>query len=198
MNHLAHALLAGSDDDLLLGSLMGDFVRGAIDRELPIGVRQGIALHRAIDVHTDAHPLIVAARAQFRPPYRRYAGILLDVWFDHLLARDFRHWSPTPLATFNDRVIDVLEREYARLPPSLQRFTRHMRANGLLCAYADRVVIARVLAGVGSRLTRANPLAEGLIEIERLEGELEDVFVAFYPQLTAQAAQLRGTLAPTA
>lgn len=195
MNHLAHALLAGSDDDVLLGSLMGDFVRGAIDRELAVGIRDGIALHRAIDVFTDTHPLIVDARAQFRPPYRRYAGILLDIWFDHLLARDFAQWSATPLATFNRRVIDVLDREHARLPENLQRFSRYMRVEGLLATYADRDVIARVLAGVGSRLKRDNPLADGLIEIKRLERVLGDVFVVFFPQLSEHAGTLRAAKA---
>ncbi len=195
MNHLAHALLAGHNDDVLLGSLMGDFVRGAIDRELAVGIRDGIALHRAIDVFTDAHPLIVEARAHFRPPFRRYAGILLDIWFDHLLARDFAQWSTTPLATFNVRVITVLDREHERLPQNLQRFARYMRSHGLLATYADREVIARVLAGVGSRLKRDNPLADGLVEIARLERLLGEVFAAFYPQLSHHARMLRAAQA---
>lgn len=189
MNHLAHALLAWPDDELVLGSLMGDFVRGAIDPALPAGVRDGIALHRAVDVYTDAHPFVVEARAWFDPPFRRYAGILLDIWLDHLLARDFARWSALPLDTFSGLVGGLLEREHARLPRGMQRFAQYMRANGLLAAYADPDVIARVLAGVGSRLKRANPLADGLIELVRLEPKLDDLFEAFYPQLTAHARQ---------
>ena len=191
MNHLAHALLSGGDDDVRLGGLMGDFVRGAIDVRLPEGVRRGIALHRAIDSWTDAHAAIVSARGLFEPPFRRYAGILVDIWFDHLLARDFTRWSAVPLREFSDSTAALLERERARLPESMHAFVRYMRANGLLAAYADRAVIARVFAGVGSRLKRANPVAEGLNEIERLEPELEELFAAFYPQLTAQAARIR-------
>jgi len=73
----------------MLGSLIGDFVRGRIDPALPPKVRAGIALHRAIDAYTDAHADVAAARALFEPPFRRYAGILLDMWFDHLLARQW-------------------------------------------------------------------------------------------------------------
>ena len=191
MNHLAHALLASPDDELMLGSLMGDFVRGAIDPGLPASTRAGIALHRAVDVYTDAHPMVIEARAWFEPPFRRYAGILLDIWFDHLLARDFSRWSKIPLGTFSELVGNLLEREQARLPDGMQRFAQYMRANRLLAAYAERDVIARVLAGVSSRLKRANPVADGLIELTRLQPKLDDLFEAFYPQLTAHARHFR-------
>ena len=78
MNHLAHALLSGADDGWRLGGLLGDFVRGRIDPRLPLPVQRGIAQHRAIDVYTDNHAEIRAMRARFQPPYRRYAGILID------------------------------------------------------------------------------------------------------------------------
>jgi acyl carrier protein phosphodiesterase len=98
MNHLAHVLLAGDDEALQLGGMLGDFVRGQPDPALfPAPVIRGIRLHRAIDSYTDGHPEVLAAKASLPPPYRRYAGILLDMWFDHLLARDFSHWSAQPL-----------------------------------------------------------------------------------------------------
>ncbi len=178
----------------MLGGFMGDFVRGAIDTRLPAGVRQGIALHRAIDVYTDAHPSVVAARAAFAPPFRRYAGILIDIWFDHLLARDFGRWSAMPLATFSDQALDLLERNRARLPGDLQRFTRYLRRHDLPAAYRDREMIATVLAGVGTRLTRANPLAAGLAEIARIEAQLERAFNEFFPQLVERASDLRDSL----
>lgn len=198
MNHLAHALLASTDDELMLGSLMGDFVRGAIDAALTPAVRAGIALHRSIDVHTDAHPLVAEARGRFAPPFRRYAGILLDIWFDHLLARDFARWSSVPLARFSARIVDLLAREHARLPDGMQRFARYMRAHGLPAAYADRDVLAHVFAGVSSRLQRANPLADGLVEIARLERPLAEAFDGFFPQLVDYATQRRHALAHSA
>ncbi len=93
MNHLAHALLAGDDEWLLLCGMLGDFVHGQpVPQLFPSRVIAGIRLHGAIDVYTDAHPEVLAAKAQLPPPYRRYAGILLDMWFDHCLARDFGRW----------------------------------------------------------------------------------------------------------
>lgn len=191
MNHLAHALLGGPDVEVVLGSLMGDFVRGAIDPGLPPGVRAGIALHRAIDSYTDRHPQIAAARGLFAPPYRRYAGILIDIWFDHLLARDFARWSDLPLDAFSDGVVAILERHGILLPPDLRRFTRYLRANGLPANYRHREAIARVLAGVGTRLSRPNPLAQGLDAIAPIESDLERTFDAFFPQVVDQARHLR-------
>ena len=184
MNHLAHALLSGPGSDLRLGGMMGDFVRGRIDPTLSPDVRTGLALHRAIDSHTDGHVEIQALRQLFEPPYRRYAGILIDIWFDHLLARDFQRWSDIPLARFSDELVALLQARSTELPESLQRFTRYMVARRLPAAYARRDMIGEVLLGVGSRLQRSNPLAEGLIEIGRLEVELELAFERFFPQLT--------------
>ncbi len=193
MNHLAHALLSGPERDMILGGMMGDFVHGHIDPGLPPGVRRGLALHRAIDSHTDAHPLLAALRARFDPPFRRYAGILVDIWFDHVLARDFARWSNLPLAAFSAQVADVVGSPSVPLPLRMQGFVHYMRANDLPAAYADRAVIARVLAGVGSRLRRANPVAEAMPELHRLEPELATAFAAFFPQLVAFARDARET-----
>ncbi|HMM68132.1 MAG TPA: ACP phosphodiesterase [Dokdonella sp.] len=198
MNHLAHALLAGPDPQLRLGGLMGDFVRGAIDPALHPGIRDGIALHRAIDSYTDSHAHIVRARALFDPPYRRYAGILIDIWFDHLLARDYDRWSDTPLEAFSDDLLALLRNHDAELPQGLRQFSRYLHARRLPAAYARRDMISEVLIGVGSRLKRANPLAEGLLEISRLEPELQDTFDAFFPQLADFAKQWLDGRLPTA
>jgi len=191
MNHLAHALLGGPDENVVLGSLMGDFVRGAVDTDLPPGVRAGIVLHRAIDSFTDAHARIVATRGLFEPPFRRYAGILIDIWFDHLLARDFSRWSDSPLETFSDGIVATLERHEPLLPVDLRRFTRYLRANGLPANYRHREAIAQALAGVGTRLSRPNPLARGLDAIAVVEPQLQAAFDAFFPQLVEHARVLR-------
>jgi len=191
MNHLAHALLSGPDDALRVGGMMGDFVRGAIDPALPAGVQRGIVLHRAIDTFTDSHDEIRVARNTFDPPFRRYAGILIDIWFDHLLARDFVRWSDIPLHRFSDDIVLLLLQHDALLPESLRRFRRYLGTHDLPAAYADRGVINAVLRGVGSRLKRDNPLADALPELERLEPVLEASFTRFFPQLVAYASTWR-------
>ncbi|MBL8301100.1 MAG: DUF479 domain-containing protein [Rhodanobacteraceae bacterium] len=191
MNHLAHALLAGDEADCVLGSLLGDFVHGRIPEGLRTGVERGIRLHRAIDVFTDAHPRIATLRSHFAAPFRRYAGILLDVWFDHLLARDFARWSPIPLYVFSDQVLTLLQDHDPELPPAMRRFVVYMRRGGLLAAYADSAVIGRALSGIGSRLSRANPLHEALPVLQTLDAELQAGFDQFFPHLVDFACDWR-------
>lgn len=183
MNHLAHALLAGDDAALRLGGMLGDFVRGAPEADWPAGVAAGIRLHRAIDAYTDAHPQVLAAKARLAPPFRRYAGILLDVWFDHLLARDFRRWSPVPLEAFSGDLRRLLAGHRAELPPGLARFLAYMQANDLPAAYARPEVVGRALAGIGQRLRRDNPLADALPVLEAHGPALAGHFEAFFPDL---------------
>jgi acyl carrier protein phosphodiesterase len=187
MNHLAHALLAGDDEDLRLGSLMGDYVRGAPDPALAPRLAAGIRLHRAVDTYTDAHPQVLAARELLPPPYRRYAGILLDVWFDHCLARGFGRWSGQPLAAYSDGLRALLHRRDAELPPGLRRFRGYMDAHGLPAGYADPAEVERALRGLSQRLSRANPLASALPVLQAREAPLQARFEAFFPQLQAYA-----------
>ncbi|WP_313913874.1 ACP phosphodiesterase [Tahibacter sp.] len=183
MNHLAHAVLAGPDEDLILGGLSGDFVHGPVPTDLRPGVARGIRLHRAIDVYTDAHPVVAELRRLFDPPFRRYAGILLDIWFDHLLARDFARWCDTPLALYSAALLALLRRHAAELPPQMHGFVAYMQRNELPAAYADAAMIGRALAGVGTRLSRANPLHQALPLLLERDAALQTGFEVFFPQL---------------
>ncbi|MFC5527447.1 ACP phosphodiesterase [Rhodanobacter ginsengisoli] len=184
MNHLAHALLAGDDDELQLGGMLGDFVHGQPDPAVfPSRVITGIRLHRAIDVYTDAHPEVLAAKARLPSPYRRYAGILLDMWFDHCLARDFPRWSGGSLERRSSELRDLLRQHDALLPPALRRFRDYMEAHDLPAGYADRAMLGRALAGIGQRLSRANPLDSALPVLVQREVALRQHFDAFFPQL---------------
>jgi acyl carrier protein phosphodiesterase len=190
VNHLAHTLLAGSEEALQLGGMLGDFVHGAPDpAQFAPRVIEGIRLHRAIDVYTDAHAEVLAAKAQLPPPYRRYAGILLDMWFDHCLARDFSRWSGQSLALRSDALRGLLRREDPWLPPGLRRFSAYMEQHDLPAAYADRAALGRALTGIGQRLSRANPLDSALPVLVEREAVLQRHFEAFFPQLQAFARE---------
>jgi acyl carrier protein phosphodiesterase len=194
LNHLAHALLATPDDDMILGSLIADFLRGAVDPAMARGVRVGIALHRSVDVYTDAHPEVAAARARFEPPYRRYAGILLDMWFDHLLARDWTRYGDGSLHAFSQRVQALLVRREAEVPQRMHSFVRYLHAHDLPERYRERAAIADALHGLSTRLSRANPLGDSLPLLEALAAPLEAHFAAFFPDLVAHASAERERL----
>jgi acyl carrier protein phosphodiesterase len=100
MNFLAHIYLSGDNVDVRMGNLIGDFVKGRSLGRYPDGVQKGIFLHRAIDFYTDTHPATFEVRQLFRQGYRKYAGVVVDVFFDHFLARYWGTFSPYPLRGF--------------------------------------------------------------------------------------------------
>jgi acyl carrier protein phosphodiesterase len=191
MNHLAHVLLAGPDEDTQLGGLLADFWRGAPDPAWRERVRAGVALHRKIDSYTDGHPVVVRLRDVFEPPFRRYAGVLLDIYFDHALARRWSAYSNEPVDAVSDRALRLVDENRNWLPPDLLRFAGYMRANHLFAAYARRDMIEHVLNGMSRRVTRANPLGEGGGVLWENAEVLDAGFAEFFPQLQAEAARLR-------
>ena len=109
MNYLAHLLLADDEDEARVGQVLADFVDARSIVKLPRGIQAGIRAHQAIDVFSDGHPAFGAARRRLRPPYRRYAGVLIDMYFDHYLAANWvRHGSGEPLAEFAASCYEVL------------------------------------------------------------------------------------------
>jgi acyl carrier protein phosphodiesterase len=183
VNVLAHALLAGNDPALRLGGVMGDFVRGTPDLALPARVRDGIYLHRAIDVFTDSHDDVRAARERLPAPFRRYAGILLDMWFDHCLARDFSSWSARPLGEFSTALRSEMHAATPILPDSLKRFLGYMDANDLPAGYIEPDAIGKALRGISQRLSRANPVADAMPLLLSEDAMLRGTFERFFPQL---------------
>ncbi|HSG89103.1 MAG TPA: ACP phosphodiesterase [Pseudomonadales bacterium] len=185
MNHLAHLLLAGPDPALRAGGFLGDFVRGGLDGTRPAELELGIALHRHLDASTDRHPAVLAAVAQFRPPWRRWAPVALDVWFDHLLARAFEPLTGHALATFAATAYDDLELHRAHFPAPALQFLERMQARDLLVRYGDRETISGVLGHLSRRSPRAAPLADIDGELDRLAPVLQACFTTLLPDLQA-------------
>jgi acyl carrier protein phosphodiesterase len=191
MNTLAHLQLARPDSGWLAGAILGDFWRGAPDPRWPQRLRQGVILHRRIDSFTDSHPDVLRARARFQPPFRRYAGILLDLWFDHRLARHGAALGVDEPGALTAMLDAALSEHAAHLPPAALRFGRAVVRDRRLQAYRDRAAVARALAWLATRLRHDNPLAHGLEALEPLADEIEQDFLAFWPELLAHAATLK-------
>lgn len=195
MNHLAHAILAGTDDpDFALGSAMGDFVHGRPDPAWPIAQRAGLRFHRAIDHYTDAHAEVAAARALFRPPMRRYAGIALDVWFDHLLVHTWNRHFDEPLPAFSHRWLALLDAHTAELPQQLRTFLHWMHAHDLPSAYGDETTLDVVFHAMATRLSRPSPLGDALPALRDHADAVSRHFDAFFPDLASYARTLRPEL----
>ncbi len=193
MNYLAHLHLGGDAPAQLLGSLYGDFVKGPLNGRWPAQIEAAIRLHRRIDAFTDSHPLQAQARARFPLARRRTAGMLLDLFFDHCLARDWQAYATLPLERFTGRVYQVLAAE-PELPGRLALMAPRMAAQDWLGSYREFAVLEQVIAGMQRRLSKPQLLDGSLSELERLYEPLSQDFRAFYPELMAFAeAELGGS-----
>jgi len=196
MNHLAHFLLSPPGDAARMGTLLGDFARGADLSAWPIEVESAIRLHRRIDGSTDTHPLVSEVKSLAPPPLRRYAGILLDVFFDHALIAQWPRWSDVPLEDFCANVYGSLARTAPSMPPPAQRLALRMGEYDILRNCTTRAGVVHVLGRIAGRLSRPVALAEGIVMLDEHSGRIEAAFEQFFPQLQALAAQWPAPSAP--
>lgn len=183
MNYLAHFQLAWPDENLVVGALEGDYLKGPLRGELPAGIEQGVRLHRAIDAYTDQHPLMAELRRAFTPQLRRYAGILIDLCFDHYLSNHWLRYNNQHQGEFNHTVYDSLERNRKFLSPPAQRMSTRMREHDLLCLYGDWDTIPATAARIGQRFRRGNPFLAAADHLDPVRPQLERSFLDFYPEL---------------
>jgi len=192
MNFLAHLCLANGDSGLMLGGLFGDFIRGRRAlRVFPEPVRQGIVLHRYIDKCTDRSPVIKKLRPRFPREFRRYAGIIIDIAFDHELAVNWWRYMPGSLERFDLEIRDLLRDNAEMVPEKLTGFMQYADRHGLFSAYREEDVILRALAGVGTRLSRPSPLHRVSEIWPEMAPEFKTSFRQFFPQIQAEVLDWR-------
>ncbi|HEX9627975.1 MAG TPA: ACP phosphodiesterase [Acidiferrobacterales bacterium] len=186
MNYLAHLLLSANTPEIAIGGLLGDFVKGGRDRDYAPAVRAGILLHRDIDRYTDAHAAHRASRALISPERRRFAGILVDVFYDHFLVRHWASFSSAPLAEFTATIYAILLRHRSGFPERLQHILPAMARDDWLGSYGDPAAVAAALDGIRRRFgryRRAAALAGAVAELEARYAEHERQFLDFFPEL---------------
>jgi acyl carrier protein phosphodiesterase len=191
VNWLAHLRLAPRDPMLAIGNLCGDFVAGVDLGGLPPALQRGIHQHRAIDRFVDAHPVMARSRARLGPDARRFAGVLVDVFYDHFLARDWGGLGDgRPLAAFADATYDLLDQHAAVLPNRLRDVLPFMRAENWLASYARLDGIDAVLLRMAARLRRPSPLGRGGALLRREYAGLGADFVELWPDLVLHAREV--------
>lgn len=189
MNLLAHAYLSGDNQRVLLGNLMGDFVKGQVGAELHDDVQRGIHLHRRIDSYTDAHPIFAQSRERLQKPFRRFAGILVDIFYDHFLSSGWAQFSTVALPEYAQSIYHLLDSNRPQLPKRMEQFTSYMITNDILVAYGRLDGIERVLAGMSQRFPHENPLAQGIHELTRNYSGLRSDFEEFFPAIIQYAVE---------
>ena len=182
MNYLAHVFLARHSSAAMIGGLLGDFVKGSI-HGYPAEIRAGIVLHRAIDRYTDAHHLVRSSCALMSVRRRRYAGIMVDVFFDHFLACHWHRYTQTPLSVFTHATYAELLARSAEFPQRLQHVLPHMTQHDWLGSYQEVEAIDAAINGISRRMRRANPLLGGAQEMLDNYASLQANFLQFFPDL---------------
>lgn len=183
MNFLAHFHLAWPDDELIAGGLEGDYFKGPLKGQLPRGIERGVRLHRAIDGYTDRHPEVASLRSEFRGSLRRYAGILIDLSFDHFLSRHWHRFAELELAEFNSGIYRSLDQQRECLSPRARRMHARLVEHDLLGMYREWDTIPASAERIGTRFRRDNPFTGIGQELGQRRERLEQAFLAFYPDL---------------
>lgn len=192
MNWLAHLTLSQPDAPSRLGQLLADLLTLPEQALAPPECQDGMRHHRAIDAYTDQHPVVVRAMGRFPAPWRRYAGVLVDLHFDHSLARRFERHAGRPLSDFTAEVYDGMTALLQQPPVSsalpgrsgaiLQAMVQH----DLLGSYQHPAGIEAALARMAGRLRRPVPLQEAAPVLAGLDDALSEDFEAFFPDLMRQ------------
>ena len=194
MNFLAHLWLTERASLPLAGAILGDVLHGALPAHMPEPLARSVRLHRAVDAHTDRHPRVVAARAQFAPGARRYAGIVLDLLFDHALALDWAAFSEQPLRAFAERAAVEVGRGHAWFAHAGAPVPEPARFSTLLQSYARPAGLDRAIRRTAQRMRRPDALLQAAAGWpERLPGLRRDL-----PFVIADLTQLSGATLPPA
>lgn len=189
MNHFAHLYLASPTVESRVGNLLGDFARGVRPEALAPEIREGLVNHRAVDAFTDRHPEVLACKALFSEQRRRFAGVALDILFDHYLLRHWDRFGIGEKTSYIQWLYSDLEAGRELMPVPMAATTELMIGYDWFHAYMDFDTVGKAIDRVASRVRFANRF-EGMIEeIREHDAELEARFLRFFPELIRACSQ---------
>lgn len=151
MNYLAHAYLSFGEPKILVGNLIGDSVRGNIEKTYEPEIVLGIKLHRAIDAYTDNHAVVKEAQEMLRPDYGRYSTVITDMYFDYFLGKYWNNYHPLPLSDFAQEVYDTVDQFQDMLPEKFLKMYGFIRYHNLLVGYSEFDGIRKAMQGMAKR-----------------------------------------------
>ncbi|NMP33316.1 DUF479 domain-containing protein [Thalassotalea sp. M1531] len=183
MNYLAHLLLSPNISAVRIGNLMGDFIKGNQLGHLPEQVLIGIHLHRAIDKFTDNHEQVRALKLLLSSRRKRFSGIISDIVFDHLLAKNWQAYSDISLETFANQCYHELSVSHQLMPERMANVVSKMTAQNWLLAYQSSQSISGAINGVSRRIRFENNLLGAADEVMPVLDEYQQAFLTFFPEL---------------
>jgi acyl carrier protein phosphodiesterase len=184
MNFLAHAYLSGGDDQIMIGNFIADAVKGNAFNKFPPSIQRGILLHRMIDEYTDNHATFRSSKKRLQDRYDKFSGVIVDIYYDHFLARDWTNYSDEPLGRFVSHAYRVLIGNFSLLPARSKRILPFMVSQNWLEGYANFKDLRQVFKGMSNRVKRYNSGMESAVnDLEERYELFHGDFKLFFPDL---------------
>ena len=185
MNFLAHTYLSGSNEEIIVGNFMGDYVKGRNYLLFPEEVKKGILIHRDIDSFTDMHLITRRNKQRVAARYHKYAGIIIDIFYDHFLASLWDQYSDLPLQDFVSRTYDLLKRNYKVLPEAIKRWFPTFLENNWMMTYRTVDGIELVLERMSANTSLPNHAGYAVDVLKEQYSVFEEDFREFFPLIVA-------------
>lgn len=182
MNFLAHTFLSCDDEHLLLGNFLADFLKNKEVLLLPESIQKGIFLHRKIDSFTDQHPLVKQGTRRLQARHRKYSPVIIDIFYDYLLANNWLLYTAESLEDFTQRVYKILRNNLALMPPRLQDRVANMIAHDWLMSYGRKDGLAYTFQRVQERVSKPEQFMKVMDSLDRDMEVLTTEFNAFFPE----------------
>ncbi len=183
MNFLAHLFLSENNTNIMIGNFIADHIKGNQFSHFDEEIQQGILLHREIDTFTDAHPIVRKSKRRLHKRYGHYGGVIIDIFYDYFLAKNWIQYSEIPLALFTSAIYKLFQNKSSELPLKSQNFINYMIEYNILYNYQFKKGIAKVLNGMNQRTKGKSQMNLAIEDLELLQSELEDDFTLFFRDL---------------
>ena len=183
MNFLAHIYLSGNNNLLKIGNFMADGIRGKDYLNFPDDVKKGILIHRAIDSFTDAHLIYRKSKHRLHEKYGHYSGVIMDILYDHFLAKNWNNYSDKDLEIYIDNFYTILKNNQEILTEKTKNLLPIMIKNNWLASYKTVEGIEKILFQMDNRTKNRAKMQEAIVELNFFYTEFENEFTAFFKEL---------------
>ena len=183
MNFLAHIYLSGNNDLLKIGNFMADSIRGHDYNNYQPEIKKGILLHRSIDSFTDMHPIYRQSKHRLHEKYGHYSGVIMDIFYDHFLAKNWNKYSKEKLENYADNFYHLLKNNYDLLTEKAQGMLPYMIERNWLVSYASIEGLEIILFQMDHRTKNRVAMHEAIVELKQFYSEFEQEFILYFEEL---------------
>jgi acyl carrier protein phosphodiesterase len=189
MNFLAHIYLSGDNDLLKIGNFMADSIRGHSYDVYPEEIQKGILLHRSIDSFTDMHPVYRQSKHRLHEKYGHYSGVIMDIFYDHFLAKNWKSYSNQNLEEYADRFYHLLKEHYEILTERVKGMMPYLIARNWFVSYASIAGLEMIMFQMDHRTKNRVNMHESMVELQQYYTEFETEFKIFFEELRQHCAE---------